>query len=121
MPFKKGVTPIGAKPFVKGQSGNPKGKPRKLYANLSDMGYNIMEATDTIRNLMAMNLTELKEVYSNPNSTALEVTVAAAIKKSIDKGSLYSIDTLLSRVFGKPQEKVDMKTEVTEIVIKRES
>ena len=27
MPFKKGVTPPGAKPFVKGQSGNPKGKP----------------------------------------------------------------------------------------------
>jgi hypothetical protein len=27
MPFKKGETPQGAKPFVKGQSGNPKGKP----------------------------------------------------------------------------------------------
>lgn len=28
MPFKKGETPRGAKPFKKGQSGNPKGYPK---------------------------------------------------------------------------------------------
>ena len=30
MPFKKGETPIGAKPFQKGHSGNPGGRPKKL-------------------------------------------------------------------------------------------
>lgn len=109
MPFKKGETPKGAKPFVKGQSGNPKGKPRKICSTLKSLGYTSYEAIDTIRNLMAMNLDELKEVYQNKDSSVLEVTIASAIKKSIDKGSLYSIDTLLSRVFGKPVENFDIK------------
>lgn len=30
MPFKKGVTPPGAKPFKKGESGNPKGRVPKI-------------------------------------------------------------------------------------------
>ena len=30
MPFKKGETPKGAKPFKKGHSGNPKGRPKQI-------------------------------------------------------------------------------------------
>jgi len=30
MPFEKGKTPDGAKPFPKGKSGNPNGRPKKL-------------------------------------------------------------------------------------------
>jgi len=119
MPFKKGQIHPGAIVFKKGVSGNPKGQPRKVYSVLSKMGYNMSEVTDTIRNLMAMTREELREVYTNKNSTVLEVTVANAINKSITKGSLYSIDTLLNRVFGKPQEKLDVTQQITEIVIKR--
>jgi hypothetical protein len=41
----------------------------------------------------------------------LEKTVAKAIIKSYEKGSLYSMDTLMSRVYGKPQEKVEATIE----------
>jgi hypothetical protein len=34
----------------------------------------------------------------------MEKTVAAAMRKSLEKGSLYSLDTLLTRVYGKPKE-----------------
>jgi hypothetical protein len=47
----------------------------------------------------------------NPNgrkATILEKTIANAMRKSLEKGSLYSIETLLSRVYGKPKESVDM-------------
>jgi hypothetical protein len=30
------------------------------------------------------------------------------MKKSIDKGSLYSMETLLTRVYGRPTEKQDI-------------
>jgi hypothetical protein len=96
-------------PFVKGQSGNPNGRPRKYVSILKDQGYKLSEINDTIQNMMAMNTDELKEVFNNQKSTILEKTVANAMNKSLIKGSLYSLDTLLTRVYGKPKEQIDFK------------
>ena len=49
-----------------------------------------------------MTLTEIQEVYANPQATVLEKVVARTIVKAIGKGSLSEIETILSRVFGKP-------------------
>ena len=108
MPFKKGITPPGAKVFVKGQSGNPKGKPRKLATQLKLIGYTKAEASETINCMLAMTIDELKRIYENPQATILEKTIAAALKKSLEKGSLYSLDSLLDRTHGKASESVDM-------------
>lgn len=83
---------------------NPNGRPRKYVSLLKDQGYKLSEINDTIQNMMAMDLDELKAVWDNPKATIMEKTVAAAMRKSLEKGSLYSIDTLLTRVYGKPKE-----------------
>ncbi len=49
MPFEKGQTPEGAKPFVKGKSGNPKGKP-KGSLNRSTLLRKWLSVKATIRN-----------------------------------------------------------------------
>lgn len=95
-------------PFKKGQSGNPAGRPRKFVSALKEQGYKPSEVNDAIQVLMSMTIDELKEVYNNPQATVLEKTIASAIRKSIEKGSLYSIETLLTRVYGKPKEQVDL-------------
>jgi hypothetical protein len=92
----------------KGETMNPHGRPRKYVLTLKAEGYKLHEINDCIQTMMAMTIDELKDAYENPNATVLEKTIAAAIKKSIQKGSLYSIETLLSRVYGKPKEQVDM-------------
>jgi hypothetical protein len=61
--------------------------------------------------MMAMDLEELKGVFENPKATILEKTVANAMKRSLEKGSLYSIETLLTRVYGKPREQMDINTD----------
>jgi pyruvate dehydrogenase complex dehydrogenase (E1) component len=93
--------------WKKGQSGNPKGRPRKWVSTLTDQGYKSSEVHDCILAMMAMTLDELQDAYENENATVLEKTVANAIRRSIKKGSLYSIETLMDRVFGKPKETVN--------------
>jgi len=90
--------------FKKGEVANPNGRPRKYVSILKDSGYKLSEINDTIQNMMAMDLTELGEVFKNPKGTILEKTIANAMRKSLEKGSLYSLETLLTRVYGKPKE-----------------
>lgn len=91
------------------------GRPRKYVSALKDQGYKISEVNDAIQVLMSMTVEELKQVWDNPQATVLEKTIASAIKKSIEKGSLYSIETLLSRVYGKPKETSDQQITLTNI------
>ncbi len=90
---------------------NREGRPRKYVSLLKEQGYKLSEINDTIQTMMAMDLEELKGVFENPKATILEKTVANAMKKSLEKGSLYSIETLLTRVYGKPKEQMDINTD----------
>ena len=98
-------------PFKKGQSGNPKGRPKKFVLTLKKEGYKLTEINDTIQAMVSMTIDELKAVYENDKSTILEKTVASALRASLKKGQLDSIETLLNRVYGKPKEKMDITTQ----------
>jgi hypothetical protein len=108
MPNPQNIEPYKMK---KGETLNPNGRPRKYVSLLKEHGYKLSEINDTIQNMMAMDLEELKAVFENPKATILEKTVANAMKRSLEKGSLYSIETLLTRVYGKPKEQMDINTD----------
>lgn len=78
----------GNKPFPKGKSGNPKGRPK-----LPD----ISEA-------LAKILADEKDGY-----TALEATLMALRAKAV-KGDIRAAEALLDRAFGKPRQSVDHTT-----------
>jgi len=105
-----GAKDIEPHKFQKGESGNPNGRPRKWISELKDSGYKSSEVNDCILVMLSMTIEELADVYKNPKATILEKTVANALKRSLEKGSLYSIETLLSRAVGKPKESVDHTT-----------
>lgn len=87
---------------------NRNGRPKKYVSLLKEQGYKLSEINDTIQAMMAMDIEELKEVWDNPQATILEKTIANAMRKSLEKGSLYSIETLLSRVYGNPKQMTEL-------------
>ncbi len=100
------------KPFKKGEDSrrNLEGAPKKYVSALKEQGYKPSEINDCILVMISMDLDELKSVWQNPKATILEKTIANALRKSLEKGSLYSIETLLSRAVGKPKESIDHTT-----------
>ena len=88
---------------------NREGRPRKYYSTLVEQGYKKSEVTDAIQALMSMDEGELKEVLDNDKATVLEKTVAKAIIKSLEKGTLYSMETLLTRVYGQPKQEIEQE------------
>lgn len=75
---------------------------RKLLVSLTSVGYTRAEMEETLRTLLALTLNELEHVCLNSHSTALEVTIARAIKDNAAKGNLAALEGLLLRLFGKP-------------------
>jgi hypothetical protein len=102
--------------WEKGESGNPKGRPKKLVPSMKVEGYKLTEINDTIQSIISMTVEELKHVWDNPNSTILEKTVAGALRKSLEKGNLESVETLINRVYGKPKEKIEMETKGVSLI-----
>lgn len=94
------------KPFQKGPDPrrNTDGAPRKYVTELKSIGYTKSEVVDTIQAMMAMTMDELKQVWENPKATILEKTVANSMRKSLEKGTLYSLELLLTRVYGHPKQ-----------------
>jgi hypothetical protein len=96
------------KPFPKGNNANPNGRPKKYVSLLKESGYKLSEINDTIQAMMAMDMDELKSVWDNKHATILEKTIANAMMTSLKKGSLYSLETLLSRAFGNPKQMTEL-------------
>ena len=90
-------------PAKKGEVRNPNGRPRKYVSLLKEQGYKISEVNDAIQALLSMDIEELTKVLENPKATILELTIAKAMIQSLKKGSLYSMETLLTRVYGRPK------------------
>lgn len=86
MPFVKGVTPKGAKPWKKGQSGNPAGRQK-----LPD----IKEAL-----ARALGGTEEGLTYLD--------TILRALRNKAEAGDVRAAEVLLDRAFGKPTQPTDV-------------
>tara|TARA_R110000868_G_scaffold81874_1_gene231605 strand:+ start:3286 stop:3606 length:321 start_codon:yes stop_codon:yes gene_type:complete len=89
MPFKKGETPKGAKPFKKGKSGNPTGRPKKI---------------PEIDILLADILSEEKDGMEAAKAVLL------SLRNKAIKGDVRAIEVLLDRAYGKAKSSIDLTT-----------
>jgi hypothetical protein len=88
--FEKGKTPKGAKPFKKGQSGNPAGRP---------------EGSKN-RATILRRLLETKTVFTNPltlqkETVSLEERVMIALIARASRGDITAIKEIQDTLYGK--------------------
>lgn len=76
--------------FKPGQSGNPKGRPKKVLTRFSQFGYTKQEVRDTFSALAGMTSKELDVIILDEESTVLEILAAREFKKSTKKKGGYS-------------------------------
>ena len=120
MPFEPNETPEGAKPFKKGQSGNPNGRPRKLISEtIKELEAEGVKQTTTTEikavYLMLINLTipELETRVKDSKQSALVRIVGKAILSG--KG-FEIIERMLDRSIGKAQQSIDHTTKGDKII-----
>jgi hypothetical protein len=108
------------KPFNKGfdirRKGN--GRPKKYISQLNSIGYTNNEIIETMKIMLSMTIFELHEVFTNPNATILELSIAKSLVKGIERGNTYTLNELLDRIIGKPKEATSLSNnDKIEVVI----
>jgi hypothetical protein len=107
------------KPFKKGEVANPNGRPKKIVTKLKELGYSKDDINQTYMNMCAMNRQELELIDKDKTGqyTIIEQIIAGSLVKAHDKNSLFNLETLVTRVHGKPKETLDNNIKTDEPII----
>ncbi len=105
MPFEPNETPEGAKPFKKGQSGNPNGRP-KGSRNRSTIIREWLEVSQKIKNPITGETEELEQQ---------DIMTLALIKKARE-GDVSAFRELMDGAHGKVLQQIQQETTINEKV-----
>ena len=104
--------------WKKGESGNPKGRPRSRVAEYREKimgkkkakkyyGIGAFEVTEWYEALLTMDLPELKLLAQDDTAPALARTYARAIIFDMNAGKTYTVDRISEKLYGKAIQRVE--------------
>lgn len=100
---------VGGRDWVKGQSGNPKGRP-KLPMTITEIRKKVgQDLVLYINQMLGKSLPELKEIAEDKTGKyqSFIQIIASCLHKAAFKGEPDRMDMLLNRVIGKVKEKYE--------------
>lgn len=109
--YKKIRPEDNPKPFKKGVSGNPEGRPKKIYTIIKEMGYSADDMKSVFRELAWYTVFELKEVFKDENKPAIVRIVSNQLWLALKNGDMGKVKEILEYTLGKPSQFLDVKTD----------
>lgn len=106
--------PLVGKPFQKGVSGNPGGRPKLSKDLLNTKEFTDYELRRVISKYFRMKKEACKEAGQSETLPMIEVAIARAVQKAAHLGDITRIIPLIERVCGKMKDKVE-HTDGTEL------
>ena len=108
----------GLIPFTKGVSGNPDGRPSKIYTVLKKSGYSKDDIRTAYNEIAWQDVDELQKVFKDPKSPAIIKVIAHAFKRAIEKGDYRYVNEIIQQVIGQPKQDVDTNLNITAFNVK---
>lgn len=107
------------KPFKKGETGNPKGRPVKLFSEIAAewRARGVERATpervvETFEYLLAVPIEELKEMASGTGETPYPAIVQMAAEEMTGKRKREILGDMLDRAHGKSMQRQQMSGDI---------
>ena len=99
--------------FIKGQSGNPKGRPKMDPELLSVSKMTHSYITAVINKYSAMTRAEIQAKIKAEDTPMIECTIASIYVKALQSGDYMRLNALLDRAIGKVTEQLEVKSSHT--------
>lgn len=119
-PIEKSRKNLELGKWKKGQSGNPKGRPRNLLKNL-ESEFAAIGGTETelsradkfaiVERVLELPLADLERIAKSPKTPVFLVAIISAIVKDIKAGRIYTLDSVFDRLFGKAKQTTALTSE----------
>lgn len=107
------------KPFQKGVSGNPNGRPKLPPEVLEARKYTRSQVELSLSRLLGKTREELQSISRDPLASALDLTVVSILSKAIQQGDSHRLDFLLNRIIGPVKAEIDLTVHPKPTIIER--
>lgn len=97
------------KPFPPGVSGNPNGRPKKIYTVLKESGFSRDDIRTAMQEAGWQTTDELQAIIDDDTKPSILKIIARAFIKGAEKGDYRYISEIMQQAIGKPTEQTENK------------
>ena len=95
--------------FKPGKTGNPNGRPRKIFTIIKESGYTKDDIRVSFEQMGWQNLEDLQAILDDDTKPVILKVIARAFIKGAERGDFRYVSEILTHVMGKPKEQIESK------------